>query len=218
MTPVEFLIYCYFGSVEDPILAAIDRAYVDMAAHTVSTPKKKKEEDIIFQARKKGTEVIHNKIVILDKETDYDEWHRNVVEQVKEECHIYSYGQIQKWLNMTVKYLYTLKALGVEKINDIFVTQNAKMFHAPIDSYVLNEIGRRRGEKPDLVWSKNIETYEQYLNIVEEISFGDEYDNWSSYIERSKYKKSGEPRKADKHTYRRYLQDTDGYEFNRDKE
>lgn len=216
MTPMEFLIYCYFGSVEEPILAAIDRAYVDMAAHTLCTQEGKIAKDLVFRTRKSGTEIIYKKISMLNEDVNYNEWHKEVVKQIHKECTIYSYGQIQKWLNMTVKYLYTLKALGVNKINDIFTAQNTKMFHAPLDSCVLDEISKRRGEKLNLVWSKDIKTYEEYLDIVREISFEEEYDNWTNYIEGTKIKKSGEVKKADKHTYRRYLQDVGGYELNGD--
>lgn len=31
----NFILQCYFGDMENPIDAAIDRAYVDMASHTL---------------------------------------------------------------------------------------------------------------------------------------------------------------------------------------
>ena len=37
---ISFLIQCYFGSIEDPVLASIDRAYLDMQTHTISGDKK----------------------------------------------------------------------------------------------------------------------------------------------------------------------------------
>lgn len=36
---IRFLIQCYFGDIDDPYLASIDKAYFDMQTHTVNGNK-----------------------------------------------------------------------------------------------------------------------------------------------------------------------------------
>ena len=100
---------------------------------------------------------------------------------------------------MSVKYLYTLKRLGVDGIDDYFINHN-KEFHAPLDSYVLDHL------KEGGCWS-GISTYERYKNIVKKISFEEEYNNWPNYAKRAKIKKNGYEKLADKGSYKRYIQD-----------
>ena len=47
---IDFLIQCYFGDVtDDPVLAAIDKAYIDMQTHTVKVEKGR--ENALFNIR-----------------------------------------------------------------------------------------------------------------------------------------------------------------------
>lgn len=194
---VDFLVQCYFGDVSDPILAAIDKAYLDMQAHTISGDK----ETVIFPNRKSVTEIIYEAIKKLPKEKEYNIWHKNLAKAIKNKNDLLTYGQIQKWINMTTKYLYTFRQLGIEGVDEYFCYENAKLFHAPIDSYVIKYL--KLGYK--INWSQ-ISSYDEYLRIVEKISFFEEYEKWPQFVKKSKLTKSGTERKADKGTYQEYLQ------------
>ena len=196
---ISFLIVCYFGTEEDPILAALDKAYIDMQTHTVSGNQK-----TLFKKRKEITEFLYNKISHISDEVDYDTWHKSVSDQVKKKYPKLSYGQIQKWINMTVKYLYTLKQLGVNGISDYFSNDHISDFHPALDSYVLSAINE---EGP---WSK-IKEYDEYDAIRKKLSFEQEYLNWPQYARNASLKKDGTEKKAEKNTYKRYLQDNGGY-------
>lgn len=198
---IKFLIVCYFGTEEDPILASIDKAYIDMQTHTVSG-----EKEYIFEKRKEITEFLYSKIAQIPEGMAYDDWHKVVSIQIKEKYADLEYGQIQKWINMTVKYLYTLKQLGVNGISDYFSNDHVSAFHPALDSYVLAAINEKGP------WSK-IETYDEYDDIRKKLSFEQEYLNWPQYARNASLKKDGTEKKADPGTYKRHVQDHEGYSF-----
>lgn len=116
--------------------------------------------------------------------SDFDEWHEVKCEEIinfmnnsidksntkilKEEK--FTIGQAQKWVNMTLKYLWLLNALptGIKP----------EYLHVPIDSYIIeiaydnkNKFENALGlleEKPKKSWSK-LSEYEEYFKIQEAI-------------------------------------------------
>lgn len=119
------------------------------------------------------------------KNSDFDDWHKAKCEEIinfmnnsidksntkilkKEEK--FTIGQAQKWVNMTLKYLWLLNALptGVKP----------EYLHVPIDSYIIeiaydnkNKFENALGlleEKPKESWSK-LPEYEEYFKIQEAI-------------------------------------------------
>ena len=198
---ITFLIYCYFGSVEDPLLASIDRAYLDMQTHTLSG-----KQEVLFAGRKKGTEILHDAIENIQTALSFDEWHKDTARKLKEGNPILSYGQIQKWINMSIKYVYTLKLLGVENISDYFIPANSESLHPALDSYVLNAIGEKN------TWS-TIADYDVYDTIRKKMTFAEEYVHWPQYAHNAGIKRNGDARTPEKGTYKRYIWDTKGYSF-----
>ena len=118
------------------------------------------------------------------KNSDFDDWHKAKCEEIinfmnnsidksntkilKKES--FTIGQAQKWVNMTLKYLWLLNALptGVKP----------EYLHVPIDSYIIeiayynkNKFENALGlleEKPKDSWSK-LSKYEEYFKIQEAI-------------------------------------------------
>lgn len=118
------------------------------------------------------------------KNSDFDDWHKAKCEEIinfmnnsidksntkilkKEEK--FTIGQAQKWVNMTLKYLWLLDALpdNIDE-NDL---------HIPIDSYIIeiaydnkNKFDNALGleEKPKESWSK-LSEYKNYFGIQKEI-------------------------------------------------
>lgn len=187
---IDYVLFCYFGSHGDDVDAVINRAYVDMASHTLkSFEEAEKRWECRWNASKEIKAALNN---ISDF---YDEWHESICNAIisKYPENILSYGQAQKWINMTVKYIYVLKQLGklngqYEYISDEHVSE----FHAPIDSYILTNILKDN----ETVWSKM--NHLQYLNIREKLkseSFGflDELQEWDEIVVGS--------RKFDKDSY-----------------
>jgi len=93
---------------------------------------------------------------------DFDRWHETkCAELVKafrdilnHQLHI---GQAQKWINMTLKYLF---ALGENRIKGI--SRNYEYFHFPIDNIIQEKLVKRGIPKIDNPWSR-INDYGEYL-------------------------------------------------------
>ena len=120
------------------------------------------------------------------KNSDFDDWHKAKCEEIKEKMNgnyetvnnsdekvlkkSFTIGQAQKWVNMTLKYLWLLDALpdNIDE-NDL---------HIPIDSYIIeiaydnkNKFENALGlleEKPEESWSK-LTKYENYFKIQKAI-------------------------------------------------
>ena len=101
----------------------------------------------------------------------YDDWHEKLcadLERIFTGYHIhFCVGKSQKWINMSVKYLFSLDYDDKLKIGD-----RLSIFHVPIDSIVIdlaeNKLGVRR---PNSAWSKieDYNTYLRYQNNVRKI-------------------------------------------------
>lgn len=214
---LKFLVCCYFGQSSGLIDAAIDRAYVDMASHTIHKCKFT-DDDTKWECRKNASIKIKERLINYPCEKNsFDEWHSSTINEIKNQYNGYNFteGQANKWLNMTVKYLYVLKQL----LGDEFDGQECEIFFnntkvedykIPIDSYILKGTGvggswsNFIGEDDNN--SKKDIYQEKYQAVIDNISedkipFIWELEKWeeyaSKYAEKSKYeryldKKSGE--------------------------
>ena len=150
----DFLVRLKFDISEGYDKAGIKTAYNDFA-RTLRTDnlkeKKSKTEKFLLKELKE--------LISLDinKQEEFDEKHRELCEKLKKEWSELSYGQIQKWVNMSLKYWLLF---GGDKIANI--EKNAEYFHIPIDS-IIKEIafGEKRNQAGYKSWSK-IENYEEY--------------------------------------------------------
>ena len=203
---ITFIIQCYFGDISDPILASINRAYLDMQTHTIS--RDPDNPDILFQRRKTITEYLHDEISRIPNGMEFDDWHRTISQGIKERYAELSFGQIQKWLNMTIKYLFTLKELGVDGISEYISVDHTDDFHPALDSFVLQAINRTSPS-----WS-NIQEYNYYNETRQLLSFAQEYLEWPQYAFNASHRMNGEERLAAVGTYKRYVQDHGNYAFN----
>jgi hypothetical protein len=96
---------------------------------------------------------------------EYDAWHREVCEELREICQVGGigqlyFGQAQKWVNITWKYLYAWDGI---RAGSMGVAKESPVLHVPIDGRVL------RAAKCDLgiacpwrQWSR-IDDYDEYL-------------------------------------------------------
>ena len=183
---LEFFKYSYFGNLKDPIEAASNRAYRDMCrtlrfgvlpidtkATTISNLIE--AVNVIF----KEEIPIINEGSITSQEK-FDSWHCKVCKNIKllynEKGIEFTYGQAQKWVNMTIKYLYILNDHTFDNIFDFL--------HIPVDNYIL-DIANKNFEidKPKKPWSKwDEEQYRNYQNeIKSKIKIAPllwEFDNW----------------------------------------
>lgn len=134
-----------FGNESDPVTAAAKRAYRDFC-RTIDFPKKSDHS----KAVEKVVSVFHlwlTKLSGIQSPDGYDRWHENLSNEIRDvfDDAPLTVGQIQKWINMTMKYLIILKQ---EPENDI-----KPFLHVPIDSIILEKCGHADYFSPE-TWSQ----------------------------------------------------------------
>lgn len=152
----DFFITLYFNISEGFEKACLKRAYLDL-----NRTLKIKDGDIV--KRKQIQNETQNYLGIelrriveydIDSQESFDMQHKQLCKNLIDEWDELTYGQAQKWINMTLKYWLLL---GSNRIPNI--EKNSKYFHIPIDSYV------QRGmfeEKYPKAWGK-IDNYDDYF-------------------------------------------------------
>lgn len=149
-----------------------------------------------------ATTIIRDRITALKKvnpdKNNYDDWHEDLcdalVDQYKtvsvNNTRFFTYGNAQKWVNMTMKYLYLFDVLYFEsdykKMNDYYgefhdcISGMAQFFHVPIDRFVLQFAEKKYGKIFNEV---------QIDGKKEVIIYGNEECTWSCIPTYSVYKK-----------------------------
>ncbi len=147
-----------FGKIENPINTSVRRAYRDLCRTITGFSKNNKHNEILYKAIKLLDEEIEVLISSKIKQQDcFDEWHKKCCDELIKifENQKFYYGQAQKWINMSLKYLSMIEHKSVEHIYEYF--------HIPIDSYIIEETGI----KTSAVWSR-IADYSEYLKWQKE--------------------------------------------------
>lgn len=165
----EFFLYSYFGKSKDALEAAINNAYGDMASHTlIGFNNLEKGDEIKKDYRKTATKVIKEyikeKLSGCKTDEDFIHWHSKLCKEIRvvyKEID-FTYGHAQKWINMTLKYLYMFYSVGESEVGkDIFVNdeykdldltyqldnntkaiveKTYKFYHVPLDNYILKRV------------------------------------------------------------------------------
>ncbi len=188
---MNFLLDCAFGQHEDLITAAIDKAYVDMAAHTLKVFKKD-EYNEKWACRYNATRIIREAIEKYSQNVvTFEEWHKKVIVDIKNQYDDrLQEGQAQKWLNMTIKYIFVLKEILGEDderlicVRDFINHTDEGDYYAPIDSYIL------KGAKIKVEKSWSTMDYEDYeklrISLGEEKDFLWEMESWGEFAKKYK--------------------------------
>lgn len=180
---LEFFKYSYFGNLKDPIEAAINRAYRDMCrtldfkdfTEKDKTDFKKEVKAILKNIMK--NEDKNQNINNIKNQDEFDIWHHglchNIIEKCKkiekykktdegkEEKIQFTYGQAQKWVNMTIKYLYIL--------NDHTFDCVFEYLHIPVDNYIFDAVEKELEiDRPTDTWSR-WDKHEEYLKYQKDI-------------------------------------------------
>ena len=166
---MNFILDCAFGQHEDVVTAAIDKAYVDMASHTLKDfPKDEYKKK--WSCRYDATNAIRKALETYPSgENSFSDWHSMVVSTIENKYpYIYLHeGKAQKWLNMTIKYIFVLKEIlnddeRLEQIKGVIENTDASDYLPPIDSFIL------KGADIDVdSWSKLDK--EEYKRVMEKL-------------------------------------------------
>lgn len=194
---INFLIFTYFGidlnDYDEPFFddlvleQSINKAYLDAtqqgAFNTLLDNNDLKAK--ANESHKKAHEHIKKAIssLVKTKETldcsynvTFDKWHDGICskilkdyEGINKDKERFSYGNAQKWVNMSLKNLYI-----ISEIIDFFLDDTREMyriildksdyFHVPVDSYILKAAAKKNNRK------KNKYSLEEEIAIKEEKS------------------------------------------------
>lgn len=135
---------------------AVNRAYRDVCRTIFGFANCNAREKIKNNCKKIIINSI-NKLLEYDSmsQEKFDKWHKSICEELIKEFknQLFTYGQAQKWINMTLKYI---SILDYDIVKGIY-----EYCHVPIDNIIINQVEYNFFNK---AWSK-INSYEEYYKF-----------------------------------------------------
>lgn len=157
----------YMKNEDNILMAAFDRAYLDMC-RTIRYGKLSNDDRMCF--KRNAFKAFEDWIKDLNS-VPFDEWHKKACENMIESFSLKGdidksfivYGQAQKLVNMTLKYVYVLDDNNNYGVKNIF-----NHLHVPVDRYILDLAKKDLGiNKPDGAWSTwDYNTYKEYQKEI----------------------------------------------------
>lgn len=148
---INFLLYSYFELTLDDRESkisdsAIERAYRDASGRVLSITDESGGNETY---KEKAKEQLNQQIRNLSSAIDYDQWLYKTCRELnktykpakdKNGAPAFHFGHAQKWVNMTMKYLYVIKTIFKTFDRDIMpwlTVDLEKQLHIPVDSYIM---------------------------------------------------------------------------------
>lgn len=169
----HFLRRLYFGGADkgSDLKKCIAKAYRDVcrtirgiATHPFAAEIRCSAENTLFDAIEA---LARNDVEIRDQLT-FDTWHKDLCDQLKESYSsggfakddegMFTYGHAQKWINMTLKYVFVYGEAHLPGYNSLYA-----FCHVPIDTIIVKQLKRYGSDFPELTtaWSQ-ITDYSAY--------------------------------------------------------
>lgn len=147
---IDFFLYSYLGidnendQEEERIRKCVERAYLDLAR---TLRFEEKEDQTRKYEKEKWIKEITDEIVKIRgsmNRENFDEKHKRLCEKITQYNGVlkysFTYGQAQKWVNMTLKYMWICGIEGMDKVEGFL--------HIPVDSYIMEAAaGKKRKGK-----------------------------------------------------------------------
>ncbi|MDO8587334.1 MAG: hypothetical protein Q7T82_09865 [Armatimonadota bacterium] len=107
-------------------------------------------------------ESLRNGKSTVDSQEAFDDWHKNICQTLATVFRKYGYehffvGQAQKWINMTLKYIFTMGEERVQGFAGLY-----GYCHVPIDNIILNALMEHGFPGLPCSWSR-LDDYDLYL-------------------------------------------------------
>ncbi|MCX5847707.1 MAG: hypothetical protein NTW12_15350 [Deltaproteobacteria bacterium] len=139
----EYLIRLYFGNSDDLLGACINRAYRDFN-RTIHGIDRFETKDQLYQETsgylKKSFSDIQTGCVCIAEQEEFDRWHQSICSDLSRYYNKHGYssftvGQAQKWINMTFKYIFTMREDQVPGFDNLY-----RFCHIPLDNIILQKL------------------------------------------------------------------------------
>lgn len=202
---LDFLLFSYFGiTLEDAnetsklIEVSIKKAHADATMQGAYNSLFEKENEKAKHASNNAQEECQiiianaiNNLSMIHNQNEYDNWHSEICEKLVDsyaenlndndnEEVFFSYGNAQKWLNMTMKYLYLMCGIFAE--NTPFmkgignkVMELSEYLHIPVDRYIIEAVWDNK--KVELPMKDKKQRDRNYKNPAENV------EAWSTWHE-----------------------------------
>jgi hypothetical protein len=163
----DFLVRCYFGEGVDLLKMAVDRAYLDLnrtlhgfATHINADLLRSESHKVMISlvGGLRGKKIT---------QSAFDRWHFKSCEELRHHFWIggferFTYGQAQKWINMTLKYVFTMGEKRLPGFESFY-----PFAHIPIDNVFMDVLQVYKKINLPCAWSR-IDDYEVYLKLQKE--------------------------------------------------
>lgn len=162
---IDFLMWSYFNltvadgnNLNNKILErCIKIAYLDATQQGAYNTSLNSDDmkNASKSAKDNAEKELRNQIneYLTDTSMDFNEWHKNTCKEIQKiyakvnnDTERFSYGNAQKWVNMTLKYVYLLYQLYDEfshgcnfcKQYKPLIESHSSSFHIPVDSFIID--------------------------------------------------------------------------------
>ncbi|MHB0988051.1 MAG: hypothetical protein ACYC3P_05205 [Bellilinea sp.] len=161
----NYLVYLYFGSDQDLLKVCINRAYRDFNRTMHGFGKFEKAGQLYDAAvilLKESLDSLKSLASINSMTAEiFDNWHKTTCEKIislfdEKGFHLFV-GQAQKWVNMTLKYIFTIGEQRIEGFNFSY-----PFCHVPLDNVLLEQLERYDFPALNCAWSR-LDNYDEYL-------------------------------------------------------
>jgi hypothetical protein len=160
----NYLVYLYFGSNTDLLTACINRAYRDFNRTLHGFGGLENASDIYRLAVNSLVSSLESLKSIAASEISadiFDNWHKTTCESLisifRSNGHHLFVGQAQKWVNMTLKYIFTLGEQRIAGFEPVYV-----YCHVPFDNILLEQLRKYDFPALNCAWSR-LDDYGEYL-------------------------------------------------------
>lgn len=160
----DFLVRCYFGEGKDPLGLCVQRAYLDLNRTLHGFAGHKGADELREQAHQLVRTLAGTLPDRACSQAGFDAWHRDACTQLRALYHQggfdrFTFGQAQKWLNMTLKYVFTL---GEARLPGFL--PHYPCAHIPVDNVFVQAARFHGGPSLPMPWSR-MDDYAVYLDI-----------------------------------------------------
>lgn len=161
----NYLVYLYFGTDQDLLKACINRAYRDFNRTMHGFGKFKMAGQLYDEAvdlLKKSFSNLKSLSSTNPLTVEvFDNWHKSTCINITSLFKKYGFhlfiGQAQKWVNMTLKYIFTV---GEQRIQGFSFAYS--FCHVPLDNILLDRLEKYDFPTLKCSWSR-LDDYDKYL-------------------------------------------------------
>lgn len=160
----DYLVYLYFGGRTDYLTRCIDRAYRDFSRTLRGLRIVETKDALYAQAQQtliQHLELLRDPHTQPTDPTGFDSWHRAICSRLitlyRDHAHEMYIGQAQKWVNMSLKYIFTVGEERVPGFQAIY-----PFCHVPLDSILMQQFKPYQPPSLPERWSR-IDDYDQYI-------------------------------------------------------